>query len=83
MKNDLKIKELEHELEVLRNELDKQDNNPLKSLEIRKKIDILTKKLEREKGNQIVSPGRGDELFARMKRDITSENIFTYRDFFN
>lgn len=78
-----KIKKLETELESLRNVLDKEDNSPQKSLEIRKKIDILTKKLEQEKGNRIVPPEKGEELFAQMKRDITSEINIKYRDFFN
>lgn len=80
---DDKIKKLETELESLRNLLDKEDNSPQKSLEIRKKIDILTKKLEQEKGNRIVPPEKGGELFAQMKRDITSEINIKYRDFFN
>lgn len=83
MSNEAKIKQIEDELEFLRTELDKQDNNPQKSIEIRKKIAILVKKLEDEKGNKIVSPEQGKGLFAQMKRDVASENIFKYRDFFN
>ena len=83
MNDESKIKQIEDELEFLRTELDKQDNNPQKSIEIRKKIAILVKKLEDEKGNKIVSPEQGKDLFAQMKQDVASENIFKYRDFFN
>lgn len=78
-----KLNQLENELKKLRDELDKQDNNPQKSLDLRKKIAILTKKLEQEKGNRIVSPEQGEELFKKMKQDIALESSVKYRDFFN
>jgi len=83
MNNEEKIKQIEDKLELLRNELDKQDNNPQKSIEIRKKIAILVKKLEDEKGKRLVTPDNAKTWFDNLRRDAGLYEIVKYRQFFD